>query len=115
VNGMDLLAASFGLKTIAVVRPQKGAANRHVKTKMRVPRPHSRRKELQAATKTLKTNEIVQPQKGRGHRPPENQLERAAPHIKREEVMIIRILIGLLLGAAAGFSLSYLSRGIGTS
>ena len=29
--------------------------------------------------------------------------------------MILRILIGLLLGAAAGFGLSYLSRAIGTS
>ena len=29
--------------------------------------------------------------------------------------MILRVLIGLLLGAAAGFGLSYLSRGMGTS
>ena len=29
--------------------------------------------------------------------------------------MILRILIGVLLGGAAGFGLSYLTRGIGSS
>jgi hypothetical protein len=35
--------------------------------------------------------------------------------VKQEEGMIPRILIGVLLGGGAGFGLSYLTRGIGSS
>ena len=34
---------------------------------------------------------------------------------KKEEGMIPKILMGVLLGGAAGFALSYLTRGIGSS
>jgi len=34
---------------------------------------------------------------------------------KQEETMIPKILIGVLLGGAAGFLLSYVTRGIGSS
>ncbi len=34
---------------------------------------------------------------------------------KREEDMILKVLIGVLLGGVAGFALSYLTRGIGSS
>jgi len=34
---------------------------------------------------------------------------------KKEEAMILKILIGVLLGGAAGFALTYLTRGIGSS
>ncbi len=34
---------------------------------------------------------------------------------KQEEAMIPKIFIGVLLGGAAGFGLSYLTRGIGSS
>ena len=34
---------------------------------------------------------------------------------EREEFMILKILLGLVLGGAAGFALSFLTRSIGSS
>ncbi len=34
---------------------------------------------------------------------------------KQEEAMVLKILTGVLLGGAAGFALSYLTRSVGSS